>query len=317
LRSLKILVVDDFEQFRRFVCSTLKPTKEFEVIGQAADGLEALRKATELQPDLVVLDIGLPKLSGLEVARRLGSTTPAPKILILSQESSPDVIQEALSLGALGYVHKPRALSDLIPAIDAILRGQIFVSSELRFSETPAFRGSARHEILFCSDDQALLDGITRFIAAALNAGNAVIAVLTKPHQEVLPQRLRAQGVGIVAAIQQNTYIPLDVGDVLSMLTIDDWSAVDRVSMAVGDVVKGAATGPRGERRRVVVCGEGAPTLLAQGKVEAAIQLEHLWDEVVKVHGVDTLCPYPILEGKVDDQVIERLSAKHTAVTSR
>jgi hypothetical protein len=125
---------------------------------------------------------------------------------------------------------------------------------------------------------------------------------------------LRAQGVGIVAAIQQNTYIPLDVNEVLSMLTIDDRPDADRISMAVDDIVKGAATGPSGERRRVVVCGEGAPTLLAQGKVEAAIQLEHLWDEVVKIHGVDTLCPYLIPEGQED--VIKRLCAEHTAVVS-
>jgi len=309
-----MLVVDDFEQFRRFVCSTLKQRTEFEVIGQASDGLEAVRKATELQPDLVLLDLGLPKLSGAEVARRVGSLTPAPKILVLSQESSADVVQEMLSLGALGYVHKPRALSDLIPAIDAILQGKTFVSSDLAFREVAGAQGPNRHEILLCSGDQVLLGEITRFTAAALNAGNAVIALLTKAHQDVLLRRLHAQGVGIVAAIQQNTYIPLDVNEVLSMLTIDDRPDADRISMAVDDIVKGAATGPSGERRRVVVCGEGAPTLLAQGKVEAAIQLEHLWDEVVKIHGVDTLCPYLIPEGQED--VIKRLCAEHTAVVS-
>jgi DNA-binding NarL/FixJ family response regulator len=314
LRSFKILVVDDFEPFRRFVCSTLKPRIEFHVIGQASDGLEAVQKVAELEPDLVLLDIGLPKLNGLEVARCARRLAPTARILILSQESSPDVVRETLSLGVLGYVHKPRALRDLIPAIDAVLEGKTFISANIEPTKDVDVQSTHRHEILLCSGDQVLLDEITRFTAAALSAGNAVIALLTKPHQDVLLRRLRAQGVDIAAAIEQGTYIPLEVHDVLSMFMVDDWPDADRISMAVDDIVKGAATGPSGERRRVVVCGEGAPTLLAQGKVEAAIQLERLWYEVVKIHGVDTLCPYPIVEGQED--VIKRLCAEHTAVIS-
>jgi len=122
----KILVVEDFERFRRFVVSTLQQrTKQ---IAEASDGMEALQEAEEQHPDLVLLDIGLPSLNGIEVARRLRKLAVPPKIVFISQESSPEVVAEALNLGALGYVHKTRAGSDLLPAIDAVLRGKRFVT---------------------------------------------------------------------------------------------------------------------------------------------------------------------------------------------
>jgi len=130
VRSFKILVVDDFDDFRRLLCSALQRRSEFQVT-QASDGLEAVQKAEELQPDLILLDIGLPSLNGIEVGRRVRKVASSAKILFLTQESSPEVVQEALRLGALGYVHKPRVYSDLLCAVDAILRGEQFVSNGL------------------------------------------------------------------------------------------------------------------------------------------------------------------------------------------
>jgi DNA-binding NarL/FixJ family response regulator len=127
----RILVVDDFEPFRRLVCSILEPMAEVQVIGQASNGLEALQKTTEFRPDLILLDIGLPELNGLETARRLGKLVPDVKILFISQESSSDVVQEASTTGALGYIHKPRTQTDLLSAVAAVLKGRQFVSSNL------------------------------------------------------------------------------------------------------------------------------------------------------------------------------------------
>jgi GntR family transcriptional regulator len=132
--SFKILVVDDSEDFRRFVLLLLQQRAELQVI-QASDGLEAVQKAAELQPDLILLDIGLPNLNGIEVAKRVGKLVPSAKILFLSQESSPEVVREALSLGAQGYVYKLGVHSDLLPAVEAVLGGERFVSNSLEFSE--------------------------------------------------------------------------------------------------------------------------------------------------------------------------------------
>lgn len=133
--SLRVLIVEDYEAFRRFICSALQQREAFQVIEEVSDGLDAVQKAQELQPDLILLDIGLPKLNGLEAGRRIRKVSPNSKILFLSQESSPDVIQEALELGAQGYVLKARAQTDLLPAIDAALGGKQFVGSGLELSE--------------------------------------------------------------------------------------------------------------------------------------------------------------------------------------
>ena len=107
----------------------LEQRPEFQVIGQASDGIEAIEKAERLQPHLILLDIGLPKLNGIRTAEQIRKIAQHSKILFLSQENSPDVIQAALDLGALGYLHKTRTHQDLLPAIESVLAGKQFVST--------------------------------------------------------------------------------------------------------------------------------------------------------------------------------------------
>ncbi len=126
---IRVLVVDDNEPFRRFVRTTLGMRPELQIISEASDGLEAVQKAAELQPGLIVLDIGLPSLNGIEAARRIRKLSPNSKILFLSQESLAEVVQEALCIGALGYVIKAHAGSQLLTAVDAVLRNEQFVGS--------------------------------------------------------------------------------------------------------------------------------------------------------------------------------------------
>jgi DNA-binding NarL/FixJ family response regulator len=125
--SLTVLLVDDYEPFRRLICSMLEEKPDLEIIGQASDGLEAVQKAEELRPDLILLDIGLPKLSGIQAARKIFATVPDSKIVFLSQETSADVVEEAWRLGASGYVAKIHAGTDLIKAIEAVREGLLLV----------------------------------------------------------------------------------------------------------------------------------------------------------------------------------------------
>ena len=129
--QVRVLVVDDHEPFRRFVASTLEKQPSLQIIGEAQDGMNAIQQAEALQPDLILLDIGLPGLNGIEVARRIGQTSSDSRIIFLTQESSADIVREAFKAGARGYVVKTQAARELLIAVETVLQGKQFVSSGL------------------------------------------------------------------------------------------------------------------------------------------------------------------------------------------
>jgi len=124
-------VVDDYKAWRSFLSTALQKRTELQVIGQLSEGLEAVHQAQELQPDLILLDIGLPTLNGIEVARQIRNVSPGSKILFVSENRSPDIIKEAFTTGAGGYVVKSDAATELLPAVNAVLEGRRFVSRSL------------------------------------------------------------------------------------------------------------------------------------------------------------------------------------------
>jgi len=97
---IRVLVVEDYEPWRRYVSTALQKQTELQVIGEVSDGLEAVQQAEELQPDLILLDIGLPTLNGIEAARRIRKVSPASRILFVSENCSADIAEEALSVQA-------------------------------------------------------------------------------------------------------------------------------------------------------------------------------------------------------------------------
>jgi DNA-binding NarL/FixJ family response regulator len=125
---IRILVVDDFEPWRHLVSLMLQNKSELQVVGEASDGSEAVQKAVELKPDLILLDIGLPTLSGIDAARQIRKLVPESRIIFLSQEDSTEMVKVALGLGASGYVVKANVKSELLPAVEAVLSGKTFVS---------------------------------------------------------------------------------------------------------------------------------------------------------------------------------------------
>ena len=335
--SVRVLVVEDNEPFRRFICSTLENRRDLQIVGIASDGLAAVQKAGEVRPDLVLLDVGLPALSGIEAARRILKLSPQSKIIFLTQESSPDVAQEAFNLGAKGYVVKIHAGSELLPAVEAVCGGGQFVSkglSALGSSDVADEPRSARpsrtqvlpsngprtkvpgHAVQFYADDASLIIGFVRFIEAALESGNAVIVVATESHRQALLQRLQADGVDIAAATEQRCYIPLDASEMASAFMVDDVPDPVRFQKGVRDLFAAAATGPNGDHRCVATCGEAAPQLWAEGKGKAAVQIEHLWDALSRACNVDTLCGYVVngYQRKHENHIYERICAEHSHV---
>jgi DNA-binding NarL/FixJ family response regulator len=127
----KALIVDDCKAFRNLLRLTLQERTECEFIAEASDGLEAIELTEQLHPDLILMDLGLPGLSGIDVGQRIRQISPNSKILFVSQESSAEIVQQVLDLGANGYLLKFDA-AELLTAVDTVLRGALFVSSRLK-----------------------------------------------------------------------------------------------------------------------------------------------------------------------------------------
>jgi DNA-binding NarL/FixJ family response regulator len=322
---IRVLVVDDYEPWRRYYATTLSKQQGLRIIGEALSGLEAIQRAQELQPDLILLDIGLPILNGIEAARQIREISPASKILFVSENRSADIAGESLNTGARGYVVKSDAARELLPAVEAVLQGKLYLSIGLARHDfnAPMHNHAAAithsHEVAFYADDTSVVDGYARFIESSLKGGNAVIVVVTESHRASLLPKLGADSVDVPAAIEQGRYIPLDAADALSSLMVDDVPDPIRCTKVVGDLITGSARGVKGEHARVVVCGEIAPTLLSKGNAEGAIKLEHLWDEITRGYGVHTLCGYPssAFPHHEANPVFQRICAEHSAVHGR
>jgi hypothetical protein len=272
-----------------------------------SDGPAAVEMAGALQPDVILLDIGLPGLHGLDVARLLPRTAPSSRLLFVSHESDPDVIHEALRLGARGYVHKLRCEDDLIPAIDAVLEDRHFVSSILQ-------SGHHRHEVLFYSDDAVLIESFSCFAGASLSAGHAAIVLATEAHRNGIVCTLRETGIDIDASIERGTCILLDAAATLETIMVEGAPDPLRFLEAVRSLIDDASKATGIESATVAICGECVGLLCANGDLHAAVTIEQTGNDLVKTHPVDILCAYPLPRWRDDDLTFARVCPQHSAV---
>lgn len=128
---IRLLLVDDHQLVRDGLRARLGDIAEFEVVGEAANGQEALAAGENLRPDLALVDVGLPDMNGIELASALGRRCPALKVLILSMYDSPGYVQSAMQAGARGYVLKDAPSAEIIAAIRAVAAGGVYLSSAL------------------------------------------------------------------------------------------------------------------------------------------------------------------------------------------
>lgn len=129
--SIRILVADDHEVVRRGVCTLLGREADFSVVCETADGVQAVAKAKELQPDLIVLDISMPGMDGFEAARSIRKVSPASEIVFLSQHDSVEVVRQSFQAGARGYVVKSDIAQELITALRAAIQKKQYLNERL------------------------------------------------------------------------------------------------------------------------------------------------------------------------------------------
>jgi DNA-binding NarL/FixJ family response regulator len=319
-RSLvRILVVEDHVLWQELAVRTLREQPGLQIIGVVADGLEAVQQAEELQPDLVLLDIGLPRLNGIEVAKRVRKVAPGARILFVSQESSSEIVRETVRVGGLGYIHKPHG-SELLPAIQAVRKGTKFFGRGLEAQESSGDTEDhtlGHHNVQFCSDDGVFLEAVARFVAAALRAGGAAIAIVTKSHWDDLLESLRAEDLDIDGAVRRGTCIWQDARETLSTIMVNGMPDPVLFLDGLRGLVESASRATKGKSTRVAICGERTGLLWAEGKADAAIRLEQLCNELRKTHQVDVLCAYAFgLPALTDQHAFGYICAEHSAVFS-
>ncbi len=131
MQKIRVLIADDHALVREGIAAFLRFSDEIEVVGEASDGIEAIEKAKKFKPDVVLMDIAMPKLGGLEATLELKKILPDIKILVLTQYDDREYISRFLKAGVSGYLLKKAVGSDLISAIRAVNRGEIYLFSSI------------------------------------------------------------------------------------------------------------------------------------------------------------------------------------------
>ena len=316
MTPFRILVVDDFVPWRNYLVEKVGQNPASQIVGVASDGAEAVLKAAELHPDLILIDVSLPDLSGIKAAARIRGISPESKILFVSQDLDFDVALAALDAGGFGYVVKSDAEDELLTALEAVMSGKRFVSALVASQDFAGVLGpyapirphteesielsagrlvvnktfGHSRQVKFCGDDASFLIRCTRFIGAALADGDAVIVIMNPSHRNSLRQNLESEGCDVAEAIEQGRYVAFEPSDVLSTFLVNNKPHAGRIIKASGDLIATALKSATGKEPRVAVCGECAALLHAKGKAEAAVEMEQLWNDLASMHNVDSLC---------------------------
>jgi len=321
----------------------LRENHKLRIVGVVSDGLEAIQKAGELQPDLILLDIGLPKVNGIVAARRIRNVAPNSKILFLSQTLDSSIARGALCEGGQGFLVKSDAESELFAAIEEVMQGKRFASSRLAslaLADDVDSQGASHldgeaialptnplsanrevgrcHEVHFYSDDSLFLDIFTRFLRASLSAGDVAVFIGTATHRMTLLERLHAGGPDTRTAIGQGRCVGLNAAEFISDFMASDMPDTEWFLKVVDDLIVAARKGGNGEHLRVAVCSECADILWAQGKADAAIRLEELWNQISTTYEINILCGYSLgsLRCEEDSYTFRRICGEHSAVHS-
>jgi DNA-binding NarL/FixJ family response regulator len=339
----RVLLVEDFCTFRRAIRTMLESHAEFQVVGEAEDGEAAIQLAAKLLPDIILLDINLPKWNGLQIMPQVLKLSPSSKIVFLTQEPSPEVAEEALRLGALGYVVKSDAGGELLKALEAIMREERYLSRRLNTQMTSetlqglgitkaatthnangGIPGSQResiqcaHEAQYYVHDSDFLESLQGCVSKALTAGDAVIVFLTLSHQLALCRRLQARGLTLNDELRTGRLRLVDAEATITGYLGDGLPGEARSREEAGLLIESADKARIGEHSRVCVFGECLSLLYARGKADIVLALERLWGELARTHNLYLRCWYQMSREqlKSDRQFFQKVCEEHTAVHS-
>jgi MEDS: MEthanogen/methylotroph, DcmR Sensory domain len=210
--------------------------------------------------------------------------------------------------------------------VSQVARGErqsALVEDALRRELTEIMERSARapyhHEVQFYSDDVVLLDRAVPFVAAALKRGDAAIIVATKSHRDSFVERMKSEGFDVDAAMEAGMYVALDAASTLSMFMVNDMPESARLFRFAGGLIEKAMIAGKKARPRVAVFGEAVSLLWEEGKADAAIRVEQLWNQLAVTYEVDILCGYRMSNTYREeaDHDFKSVCAEHSAIYSQ
>lgn len=313
--GIRVLVVDDVELWRRFATSALQKERDVQIIGEACDGLCAVQKATELQPDFILLDVGLPGLNGIQACARIRELSPESKILLMSVDRCKDTAMEGLLAGASGYLIKSDARAELVRAMRAVLDGKVFFSAAIG-SQAEVLPGSSFpvHSVYFYDYDEALISYLRSVVVSSLEDGSSVLVVCTPEHRHQLQASLIESGI-TTAGLNKNRFQILDAKATLSEFMVDGRLSSEKFSRCVGQNIRRAKEAAL-NAESVTVFGEMVAILWSEGKQSAALELERLWNGLLLEGTFQLHCAYPrrILAEKTNSLAMKAICNEHSTI---
>jgi len=311
-----VLIADDNPAILQTVARVLSP--QFNVVSTVKDGGQALDLAARANPDLIVLDIQMPRINGFEAARKLGNTKSVSKIVFLTAQEDDDYVSESLNLGARGYVLKHRLHSDLLPALNLALNDRFFISPH-------AFSGSsnlqpARHVLQFYRDETAFLRQVSDFTCAALRNNELVFAFLDKNGITFIGHRLHDAGINYAAAITRGQLWLFTVESMSSLLLRGEPSDLKTFDVVFRTCLRLATDRATNDHRKLTIFSDVMGTILRQGYAyELAAGIEAVWNEMIPRHSCTVYCGCPLkqLGTRASRQVLSRICCNHGDVIAR
>jgi DNA-binding NarL/FixJ family response regulator len=321
MNFVEILIVDDHEMFRGKVRSLIESQPHYRVCGEAGDGIEAIEKARQLRPDIVLMDINMPRMNGLEATRIIRREVPLCRVIIVSQNDAAIAREQARRAGAKGAVTKSDLIRDLLPTIDGVAMEN---NNSLDQTKTATAHGGEPwcgllnsaaprdHIVQLYQDQQFLNRAVCRFAAAAIANGEGVILVPTVAHWDAFRPRLEAEGVDVKAAEKRGQLTVVDADNLLPTFM--------RGGMPDSPVFMGLAASVISEARgvgrypKVRWWGEMVNILWERGEVAASMQLEDQFDQLAHEQDIAIFCSFLMdnFNGDVHARMLPRLGENHS-----
>jgi DNA-binding NarL/FixJ family response regulator len=320
MKSIEVLIVDDHELVRRAIRSFIESQPDYHVCGEAGDGTEAIEKVRQLRPNLVLMDINMPRMDGLDATRVIRHEAPNCDVVIITQNDMAIAREQARNVNAKGVVAKCNLTRDLL----LVMRGvQMESNSSLGTTKDLASHGEPwcgvlnsaaprDHIVQLYQDQQFLNRAVCRFAAAAIMNGEGVILVPTVAHWDAFRPRLESEGVDVKAAEKRGQLTVVDADNLLPTF-MREGMPDSPVFLGLAQNVISQARGD-GRYPKVRWWGEMVNILWERGEVAASMQLEDQFDQLAHEQEIAIFCSFLMdnFDGDVHARMLPRLSENHS-----